>query len=260
MTTRVKTEFDRRVEARFEERCEIARRASNCWNLGHETEERLRALAVDEVTGQMDGELRATLAPLLPAIEDSDPAAMSEYVQALARRYGVTVIWQNAERIVGLGATAFAEWHKRTVRVPLIDRQNLDRFGSALHEIGHIVAGDCTRQPPHFVDPAEKNWHVCLECEVQAWRIALEELAPVCALNLVHDRLRTSLATYTGRAPGTLEAFKKIQSLSGDLALRQTQHKRRLGLDYYAAKVQEWKDGADIFRDGADIFRARRGL
>jgi hypothetical protein len=164
---------------------------------------------------------RRETSPLVPRIAEDDLAACAAYVEALGRRWDFEIVW-HPKPIAG--ATAFAEWKQRRIQVPVI--VELEQFAVALHEAGHLLAGDCTRKAPHFVDRGDRDWHACVECETAAWKIALECLAPASCLDVVHQRLRRSLAIYRSKTPATGKALAGLEALSGDIALKRAQAAR----------------------------------
>lgn len=235
----VHTELDRRIADRYKTKIDVYWERSNVSRIGEDVRARLLNEATAEVTREMEraqiAEFDATTKPLLSGLAAGNCDAMTAFVEAVAKRHGFTCIWQQAKLFEGTGSAAWADWGARTIRVPII--AGAEDFAVALHEAGHIVAGACTRQPPHFAQPEEKRWHKCLECEAEAWRIALEQLSPTSALEAVHARLRRSLEIYTDSTPGTHPAFDKIKRLRSGLALRTVQHRHRLGLDWYRLRL-----------------------
>jgi hypothetical protein len=80
-----------------------------------------------------------------------------------------------------------------------------------LHEYGHCIAGACTGRSPHFRDPFEPDWHMCLQCELEAWQAACDLIPFTRAM---HRRLQSSLDIYREKTPGTAAAIEAVDRLA----------------------------------------------
>ena len=217
-------------------------RGGNSLLTGSEILARARARAERDVDSDMNADrervFRRVVDSIMPAVDRHEPAALTEYLEAQADRHDTTIIWQRPS-VFPKGAAAFADLDARRITLPIIEPGHAYRFAVGCHEQGHICAGKCGGSD-HFVDPYNKDWHRCLACETEAWAHALK-LAPASCLDLVHDRLRSSLEIYRESTPGPREAFRKLEELRGGLALRIEKQKRVMGLDYYRQKLNQWR-------------------
>ncbi len=238
MTTARQRDTAAAVDRRYAELWTQAMRSPYSMGLAEgEMRARLRARAEREVTATIEADLdrvfRAAVAPIMPAVDRHDSAALTEYLECLAHRWDTTIIWQRPS-VFPAGAAAFAEWQHRRITLPIIESGHEDRFAVGLHEQGHINMGPCNG-PDHFVDPGTKKFHRCLACETSAWRVALR-LAPASCLDLVHARLREGLEIYRESTPGPRDAFRALEDLRDGSALAAERQKRAEGLDYYRRK------------------------
>jgi hypothetical protein len=54
------------------------------------------------------------------------------------------------------GAAAFADWRSRRIVIPAVVDD--EKLAIALHEIGHVLQGECPNCEPHRRDPKVREW------------------------------------------------------------------------------------------------------
>jgi hypothetical protein len=230
----VRAELDAAVQTRYD----AIRK--DLWNANQPAppHHELLARAKRDVLAAREGTFNAEVAPIRFRVERLDPAALTQYVEALGRRDYVTVVWRLPSQF-SKGTAAYADWTTRTIHVPVISAGAEDHFAAALHEHGHAVTGPCSGSG-HYVDERTSDQHRCIACETAAWRIALFRLAPAGTLDLVHRRLRDSLRTYRDTTPATGEAIRALEQLRDVTALTEAKE-RKQGLAYYERQLANWR-------------------
>jgi hypothetical protein len=108
---------------------------------------------------------------------------MEWHVEALLREHRVRVTWSAHE--------CYATVNTRSVTIPRV-RSESD-YADCLHELSHVLNGDCPRTFPHQI--TRGRYHLCQMCECLAWDRA-QRLAPVWTVGM-HRRLQRCLSTYT---------------------------------------------------------------
>ena len=175
-------------------------------------QKRLAEVARREV---IDGALNRELVD----VERGQVPAMRRVISLLAERHNFTIEVREA---MPDGAVAFAQCGRRNIVIPPI--VDAETFAVALHEAGHILAERCTRRAPHQPDPTVTRWSHCLKCETDAWEQAMR-LVPFS--KEMHDRLRSALKTYRRSTPGPASEVQRLDELSGTIAWRLDQQRRR---------------------------------
>jgi hypothetical protein len=155
---------------------------------------------------RIDGQLEA----LLPHIEVGNVAAMRKAVDLLAKKHRFTVEVQHATTDSDASSYAYAQWHLRKIVIPPIE--DSESFSVALHEIGHIVVGECPRSEPHRPDPTVTRWHACLACESDATEVAMR-LVPFSPE--MHAKLSRCLKTYRRSTPGPESEKERLDRIAG---------------------------------------------
>ncbi|PYQ85898.1 MAG: hypothetical protein DMG02_26845 [Acidobacteria bacterium] len=131
-----------------------------------------------------------------------------QFIDVLSRRHRFTVSW-----IQQPAARASANWRTRTIRIaPIVDHIT---FAIALHETGHLLAGECPEVEPHRRDLGVPNFWNCMACEVAAWRKAWQ-VSPVLTRDM-HRILSAALRTYrsTPASAVTVRALDRLASPTG---------------------------------------------
>jgi hypothetical protein len=167
---------------------------------------------------RIDGQLEA----LLPHIEVGNVAAMRKAVDLLAKKHRFTVEVQHATTDSDASSYAYAQWHLRTIVIPPI--KDSESFSVALHEIGHIVVGECPRSEPHRPDPTSTRWHACLACESDATEVAMR-LVPFSAD--MHAKLSRCLKTYRRSTPGPESEKERLDRIAGTVFYAEEKQKRQ---------------------------------
>ena len=175
-----------------------------------ERERKRQAREAEEKAAAEAGRLRAVdlrLETVTRAVETGSIVAMRKMIEFLAEKYRFTV---ETRTRMPAGAAAYANWRTRKIVVPPITDE--ETFAVNLHEIGHILQGQCPNREPHRVDPSVREWWHCLECESDAWRRALR-LAPFS--KEMFARLQSSLRHYRRTTPGSAEAKQRLDQVAG---------------------------------------------
>jgi hypothetical protein len=109
---------------------------------------------------------------------------MERHVEALLHEHRVRVTWS--------AHACYAILETRRVIIPRI-RSEAD-YAGAVHEIAHVLNGDCPRTFPHKTTLRGTQLR-CQMCEVHAWARA-QRLAPVWTVGM-HRELQRCLPSYT---------------------------------------------------------------
>ena len=175
-------------------------------------------------------------AELLRAAEGGDMAAMRQVVALLAEKHNITI---KILATMPPGVGAYAQWHKRAIVIQeIVDAAG---FATALHEIGHVIAGKCTGRAPHQPDPRVQRWHHCLACENAASEIALT-LAPFS--RSMHAEIARGLKAYRRSTPGPASEVARLDRLaSGITYCRAKQGRVRMQLRH--DMVKQWRAEAE---------------
>jgi hypothetical protein len=130
---------------------------------------------------------------LRPLVEAGHVFAMRKLATILARRVGYTIVFSTT---IDPEVTAYCDGARRCVVTPPIT--DADSFAVALHELGHAGTPPCPGREPHRRDPSVTRWSHCLECERQAWAVAL---TLVKFSGPMFQRLRQGLGVYYRQTP-----------------------------------------------------------
>jgi hypothetical protein len=162
--------------------------------------------------------LDAQLSTAMPLAQAGDVAAMRVVGACLVEKHDVTV---EERTVMPEGVAAFANAATRTIVVPPMT--DAVTFAHRIHEIGHVLAGECSGREPHRRDPTVKSWTHCLKCETDAWEIAMR-LVPFS--RPMHDTLRSGLRTYRRTTPAPYSEVVRLERLSGTLAWLEDRQRR----------------------------------
>lgn len=177
-------------------------------------------------------EMQREMGPAIRRAEAGDVAAMGRVIELLAKAHRFTI---DTRTEMPKGAAAFANWSTRTVTIPPVTDEQT--FATALHEVGHILAGECPRSEPHRPDPKVTRWHHCIACEREAWRVAMT-LVPFS--RAMHARLQQSLRTYRRTTPASAAEIARLDQLAGTVTWAMAYSKRRRWQDRLGA-VERWQ-------------------
>jgi len=114
------------------------------------------------------------------------------HVERLLREHRITAEVRTA---MPAGAAAYALVRERKIVVPPLESE--EAFSVWLHEIAHVLAGDCCRGAGHYRDPAITDWYTCGQCEKDAWAQAIT-LAGRLWTPRMHRRLGASARHHLG--------------------------------------------------------------
>jgi hypothetical protein len=155
-----------------------------------------------------------------------NPAAMRQFVESIAERYGITIQW-TARDWYACGKFASVP--------PPVDTSAL---AICLHELSHAVLGPCPGVGAH--QPQQNGRSVaCLECERLAWEKSTQLLPMDRAM---HERLRSALATYRRSTPAPRNVTDSADRLMGSVRQKSEQQRRAKWQDK-VEKVARWKQG-----------------
>jgi len=158
------------------------------------------------------------LAAARRAAELGSVDAMRRICESIERTHRIT---NETRSVMPLGVAAFAEWRQRHIVTPPITSETA--FAIRLHEVGHILAGECTNREPHRRNPEVMDWSHCVECERAAWAQALK-LVPFS--RAMFERLKASLTTYHRRTPAAVGVVAAVRRLSSDTTYAEMVNKR----------------------------------
>jgi hypothetical protein len=168
--------------------------------------ERVRREAAHERerAAQAERAVRAEEAAALSLMHtDGAAEGYRRFVTAVCERLKI-----RADIVVTDNCASLAWWPARRIHIrPIVDDGT---FAVALHEIGHILAGKCSRREPHR-PTIEDGFHLCLACETDAWERAMQ-LAPFS--RAMHDRLKASLMSYKRRITANPSAIAVLDAIS----------------------------------------------
>jgi hypothetical protein len=187
----------------------------------------------------------AQLGPALRSAERGRVDAMREAIRLLAERDGITV---EVRTEMPSGAAAYASWRGRSITIPPIE--NATTFAIALHELGHLRAGECTGREPHRPDPSVTRWHHCIKCELDAWA---EALKLVQFSREMFTELQRGLRSYRRMTPAAHAEVDKLDRMTGTVTYAEARQKRLLA-QIDAEKRERFA------RLEARLERARKGL
>jgi hypothetical protein len=163
--------------------------------------------------------IRPRLEAALRAAEAGSVDGMRQVIALIGEPDRITV---DVRQQMPEGASAFAIWQTRTIVIPpIVDGET---FAVALHEAGHVLAGDCTGREPHRPDRSVTRWHHCIACEVNAWAEALK-LAPFS--RAMFERLQQSLRTYRRTTPAAAAEIARLDRVAGTVNWALEREKRR---------------------------------
>ena len=178
----------------------------------------------------------------IPEIQRGSVAAMKQVAALLCERHNVKV---DERTTMPSGASAYAIWGSRTIVVPpIVDEKT---FAVRLHELGHVLQGECPGREPHRPDPNERRWHHCIACESDAWRCAT---ALVPFSREMHETLRNSLQTYRRMTPASASALQTLDQIAGTVAYMEER------LKWIKMREREWR----MERAKRELENARRRL
>jgi hypothetical protein len=136
-----------------------------------------------------------------------------------ARVHRITVTYDaTLPRWVG----GWASWKSRQIALPGPVRSEVD-LAVAAHEIGHVLAGACSRQRPHYRDPAEPRWWNCVQCELEATQTAMRIGAAVWT-KAMHRKLASSLRSYRLSTPTWPAQVHALETVASDLEFFRVKH------------------------------------
>ena len=141
----------------------------------------------------------------------TDPfATHQQQILAIAKEHGITIEWTT-------GADWSANLTRRSVRIPW--PSSWDTVAGCYHELGHIVAGQCSacqRDTARTGQPTAG----CLQCEVLAWE-TVKTLSPTGLTIGMHNTLRSALRTYMNRRALRNGGARTAETLMSKVAHRQ---------------------------------------
>jgi hypothetical protein len=139
------------------------------------------------------------------------------------------------------GVAGYANWQRgEAVCRPITDEASA---AVVIHELGHLVAGDCPNEEPHRRDTKVTDWWHCIACETEATRIALQ-LVPCTAA--MHERLAQSLKAYRRSTPASPSAIAALDRLTNPLARlegKQARVRQQHRLEQHAMWKEELAGG-----------------
>jgi len=227
-------EVEKRVAAEIQRVDQASQHGVSDW-----MRDRIRTRVTEDVLRSYAEPLERESPALIRRLERGDWAAATALVDLQARRHDIKVIWR-APSAMPKGAAAYAHPEERSVHVPLI--AGVEQLATVHHELGHVLAGPCTRTAPHH-QLVEGGFSHCAFCETLAWRHALEDFAPEPFLTAYHAHAARALelnrkrCRMTTDALGLLDAFVDPKILTTVRAVRAAGGRRA----YFAAKVEQWR-------------------
>lgn len=156
-----------------------------------------------------------------------EPAALKAYVERLARKDGITIVYRGARWVARPGT-------KEVFIPPPIDEPS---FGVALHELAHCLVEPCDRTTGHRAERLSDGATACLKCEERAWLKAMELYPPFSPR--MHRLLRTALGSYMS-TPAPVGVRESARRLTGGLAYAQHRHLAMKWQDRFD-KVRTWR-------------------
>ena len=109
--------------------------------------------------------------------------------------------------------------------VELVPIRSAFTYSTALHEIGHVVH-PCDKVRHVRVPKTDKTGTVCVPCELEAWRFAIETARPRWT-RVMHANLARALGTYGPYATDRERAAIERLSSSGEFRCIQVDQARR---------------------------------
>ena len=104
---------------------------------------------------------------------------------------------------------ASSNWRRREITIaPIVDETG---FAIALHETGHLLAGECPQTEPHRRDRRVLGFWNCVTCETDAWTQALQ-VSPVLT-RAMHASLAKCLRSYR-RTPAPISAVRVLDRMA----------------------------------------------
>src|SRR5437870_5436190 len=101
---------------------------------------------------------------------------------------------------------ASSNWRRREIYIaPIIDETG---FAIALHEAGHLLAGECPQTDPHRRDRRVVGFWNCVTCETDAWTQALQ-VSPLFT-RAMHASLAKCLRSYRRTTPAPISAVRVL--------------------------------------------------
>jgi hypothetical protein len=154
---------------------------------------------------------------LLPRVNRRDPEALTDYFERLAAQHETRIVWRHRSAFPP-GTAAFADVSRREVHASNLEHGHDADIASVPHELAHVLNGPCGRRPGHFPNGhaglEARGFHQCLQCEMDAWLLAIE-LVPAALRPIVRADMRTTLAFTATRMPGTAANFKQLAWMTG---------------------------------------------
>jgi hypothetical protein len=137
---------------------------------------------------------------------------MEWHVEALLRAHRAHATWSDHE--------CYATVNTRRVTIPR--PRSEAEYADALHEIAHLLNGDCPRTFPHETTTRGRQY-LCQMCECLAWDRA-QRLAPVWTVGM-HRELQRCLSTYRD-APAPREMRRVMQDAVSNRRRAEVQQAR----------------------------------
>jgi hypothetical protein len=149
-------------------------------------------------------------------------AAWNKWAVDSARDLGVEILWTATP-----GVNAYA-WQK-LMRIEVAPIRSAASCATAGHEFGHCA---CPCQPSHIRVETDKELKrtCCPECEINAWRWAIEHIRPTWTRRM-HDCLARSLATYRRYAADGSTIARQMDEVISPMAYFNARQRRATQMD-----------------------------